>query len=97
MGPREMYIIKMNVLVRNLSRRVTEKELLDMFRPFGRVRALNLVLDKLTGKSKGFGFVDMPRDEEARAAIRALNGTLVRGEKVRVKKTKHAYSPPEKA
>jgi len=75
----------MNILVRNLARIVTENELLQMFLPFGSVRSLNIVTDKSTGKSKGFGFVDMPEESEAGAAIKALNGKLVRGEKIRVK------------
>jgi RNA recognition motif-containing protein len=75
----------MNILVRNLSRVVTENELLEMFLPFGSVRSLNIVTDESSGKSKGFGFVDMPEDSEAGAAITALNGKLVRGEKIRVK------------
>jgi RNA recognition motif-containing protein len=75
----------MNILVRNLARIVTENELLQMFLPFGSVRSLNIVTDKSTGKSKGFGFVDMPEESEAGVAIKALNGKLVRGEKIRVK------------
>jgi RNA recognition motif-containing protein len=71
--------------VRNLSRVVAENELLQMFLPFGSVRSLNIVTDKSSGKSKGFGFVDMPEESEAGAAIKALNGKLVRGEKIRVK------------
>ena len=75
----------MNILVRNLSRVVNENELLQMFLPFGSVRSLNIVTDKSTGKSKGFGFVDMPEESEAGAAIKALNGKIIRGEKIRVK------------
>jgi RNA recognition motif-containing protein len=75
----------MNILVRNLARIVTENELLQMFLPFGSVRSLNIVTDESTGKSKGFGFVDMPEDSEAGAAIKALNGKLISGEKIRVK------------
>lgn len=44
-------------------------------------------MDSVTGKSKGFGFVDMPEDSEAAAAIKALDGKLIHGEKIRVKKT----------
>jgi len=77
----------MNILVRNLSKGVTEKELLQVFLPFGRIKSLSLVIDRLTGKSKGFGFVDMPVDSEGAAAIKALNGKLIRGQKVRVKTT----------
>jgi RNA recognition motif-containing protein len=87
----------MNILVRNLNREVTEKELMQLFLPFGKIRALNIVTDGETGRSKGFGFVDMPDAIEAAAAIKALNGRLIRGEKARVKITDQAYSPSQKA
>jgi RNA recognition motif-containing protein len=77
----------LNILVRNLSRGVTEKDLFQLFLPFGRIKSLNIVTDQSTGQSKGFGFVDMPEDSEAGAAIKALDGKRVRGQKVRVKKT----------
>jgi RNA recognition motif-containing protein len=77
--------LKLKILVRNLFREVTEKELLQLFLPFGKIKSLNIVIDKLTRKSKGFGFVDMPEASEAAAAIKTLNGRIVRGEKLRVK------------
>jgi RNA recognition motif-containing protein len=86
----------MNILVRNLNREVTEKELMQLFLPFGKIKALNIVADGETGISKGFGFVDMPDDIEAAAAIKALNGRLIRGEKARVKITDRSYSPSRK-
>lgn len=78
----------MNILVRNLSRGVNEQELLQLFQPFGKIKALNIVLDASTGKSKGFGFVDMPENSEAVAAIKALDGKLVQDSRIRVKKHK---------
>jgi RNA recognition motif-containing protein len=84
--------VEMNILVRNLSRLVTEKELMQLFRTFGRIRSLNIVNDKVTGKSKGFGFVDMPKDSEAAAAIQALDGKLVQGQKVKVKTADQNFS-----
>ena len=76
----------MKILVRNLSRETTEEELLALFEAYGDVQYCRLVLDKLTGKSKGFGFVNMPRPGEARAAIRNLNYQEVGGSRMRVKK-----------
>lgn len=85
----------MNILVRNLSRAVNEKELSQLFQPFGRIKSFNIVMDASTGKSKGFGFVDMPEDSESVAAIKALDGKLVQGLRIRVKKAvKQNYSPP---
>jgi len=76
----------MKILVRNLSRATTEAELLALFSEYGAVQYCTLVLDKATGKSKGFGFVEMPRAGEARAAIKGLNARDVGGNRIRVKK-----------
>lgn len=77
----------MKILVRNLSRELLRSELLDLFKKFGTVETCDLVLDQKTGKSKGFGFIEMPVEEEAKAAIAKLNATLVKGSKIRVKRT----------
>lgn len=84
--PLNLSEVKMNILVRNLSRNTTEKELIALFRSFGQVDSLTLVKDKETGKSKGFGFVEMPHEDEAMAAIEKLNGQMVGGNKIRVKR-----------
>ena len=76
----------MKILVRNLSRETSEAELLAMFREYGDVQYCKLVTDKVTGKSKGFGFVEMPRAGEAKAAIKGLNYRDVGGNKMRVKR-----------
>ena len=76
----------MKIMVRNLSRNTTEAELLTLFKEYGDVQYCTLVMDKVTGKSKGFGFVEMPRAGEAKAAIKELNYREIDGFKVRVKK-----------
>jgi RNA recognition motif-containing protein len=76
----------MKILVRNLSRETTQAELLDLFRAYGEVQYCKLVMDRATGKSKGFGFVEMPRAGEARVAIKGLNAREVGGSRIRVKK-----------
>lgn len=83
----------MKLLVRNLARTTTEDELLAMFTAFGQVQSCTLVMDKDTGDSKGFGFVEMPRQGEAKAAMKSLNFKDVAGNKIRVKK---AEPKPEK-
>ncbi|MGB5438323.1 MAG: hypothetical protein WBN90_01545, partial [Gammaproteobacteria bacterium] len=70
----------------NLSRDTTEEELLIVFKEYGDVQYCKLVMDKVTGESKGFGFVEMPRAGEAKAAIKGLNYRDVGGNKIRVKK-----------
>jgi RNA recognition motif-containing protein len=77
----------MNILVRNLSRKTTEEQLMKLFSPFGKIISVNIVMDDKTRQSKGFGFVEMPDSSEAKAAIQALNGKAVDGEKIRVKQT----------
>ena len=77
----------MKILVRNLARTTTETELLSLFQAHGAVQSCNLVIDKDTGLSKGFGFVEMPKPGEAKAAINSLNGIAIAGFKIRVKKS----------
>jgi RNA recognition motif-containing protein len=76
----------MKLLIRNLARTTTEEELRAMFAAHGMVQSCNLVMDKATGTSKGFGFVEMPKPGEAKAAMKNINGKDVAGSKVRVKK-----------
>jgi len=75
----------MKLLVRNLARTTAEVDLKAIFAAHGRVESCNLVLDKATGKSKGFAFIEMLYDDEAKAVIAALNGTTIDKSKVRVK------------
>jgi len=82
----------MKLLIRNLARSVTEADVQEMFKAYGRVQSCSLVMDKKSGGSKGFGFVEMPRPGEAKAAMKNLNGTIVAGQKIRVKK---AESSPD--
>ena len=82
----------MKLLIRNLARTVTEAELQAMFETHGTVQFCNIVMDEKTGKSKGFGFVGMPKKGEARVAVKTLNGTELAGSKIRVKK---AVDKPE--
>ena len=76
----------MKLIVRNLARATAEANLQNLFAAFGHVQSCNLVLDKKTGASKGFAFVEMPKPGEAKAAMKELNGKLVDGSKLRVKK-----------
>ena len=76
----------MKILVRNLNRDTTESEVKSLFEEFGSVESCSLVMDKETGKSKGFGFVFMTNPGEAKAAIKNLNAKDVSGSKIRVKK-----------
>lgn len=75
----------MKILVRNLERSITEAELLALFEPFGQVESCVIVLDQETGKSKGFGFVEMTNPREGIKAVKGLNTLKVKGVGMRVK------------
>ncbi len=75
----------MKLLVRNLSRSTTEQEIRILFSNHGYVTECNLVLDQETGKSKGFAFVEMPNESEAKLAISNLHETRVAKNRIRVK------------
>jgi RNA recognition motif-containing protein len=64
----------MNIYVGNLAHAVSEDELRQTFEVFGEVTEVRLIIDKLSGKSKGFGFIEMPSKEEAEKAIDEMNG-----------------------
>ena len=76
----------MNLLVRNIARTLTEAELLALFEPYGSIQSCTLVMNKESGLSKGFGFIEMPKVGEAKAAILGLNGKDIEGSKLHVKK-----------
>lgn len=76
----------MKLLIRNLDRSTTEEELKELFQEFGTVQSSNLVMDRESGESKGFGFIEMPKPGEAKAAIKNLNNKTVGSNQIRVKK-----------
>lgn len=76
----------MKIIVRNLARETTQAELLALFQAHGRVQSCTIVMDQVTGGSKGFGFANMPVPYEAKAAIKALNNLELGGSHIRVKK-----------
>ena len=69
----------MNSYVGNLSWGLKDQDLANLFAPFGEVASAKIVMDKFTQRSKGFGFVEMPNDEQAQAAIAQLNGSEIEG------------------
>src|SRR5262245_44045370 len=75
----------MNIYVGNLPYTITKDELMDLFVGFGEVSSINLITDKVTGEIRGFGFVEMPIQSEAEAAIKGLNGTAIAGRAIQVK------------
>lgn len=78
----------MRLYVGNLSYDTTEDELRQMFGKFGEVESVNVITDRDTGRSKGFGFLDMPNDKQAKEAILALNGSELEGRTIKVSEAK---------
>ncbi len=76
----------MNIFVAKLSFDTTESDLQYAFEEFGDVDSVKIIMDKFTGRSKGYGFVEMPDDEQGRNAIDGLNDTELDGRTIVVKK-----------
>ena len=76
----------MKLIIRNLDRSTNEESIRALFTDIGLVQSCTLVMDKTTGKSKGFAFVEMPKVGEAKIAIGKLNNLALDGSKIRVKK-----------
>ncbi len=75
----------MNIFVAKLNFRTGTEELEAAFKPYGQVTSARVIIDKETGRSKGYGFVEMPNDDEARAAIAGLNEKELDGRVIVVK------------
>ena len=74
----------MNIYVGNLAYTTNDQELRDAFEAFGAVSRASVIMDRETGRSKGFGFIEMANNAEAEAAIQAMNGRDISGRTVRV-------------
>ena len=78
----------MNIYIGNLHYNVNEEELKEIFKEYGEVMSVVIITDKYTGRSKGFGFIEMLNDEEANKAIDNLNGHEIHGRKIKVNQTR---------
>ncbi|MGK7396640.1 MAG: RNA recognition motif domain-containing protein [Candidatus Cyclobacteriaceae bacterium M3_2C_046] len=76
----------MNIFVANLNYKIQKDYLQSIFEEYGVVDSAKVIMDRETGRSKGFGFVEMPNDDEALAAIEELDGTELEGKEIVVKK-----------
>ena len=84
----------MNIYVGNLSSDVTGDDLRQAFEAFGKVESANVIMDKFSGESKGFGFVEMPSKEEAAAAIAGMNGKDIKGRAANVNEARPRVERP---
>jgi RNA recognition motif-containing protein len=84
----------MNIYIGNLPYNVSEEDLRDAFSQFGQVQSSNIITDKFSGRSKGFGFVDMPNDGEAREAIESMNDKDFKGRTIKVNEARPREERP---
>ncbi len=84
----------MNIYVGNLSHGVTDGELNAVFSEFGEVSSAKVIKDKHSGRSRGYGFVEMPNDSEANEAIKALDDSPLQGRNIKVNHAKPRREPP---
>jgi RNA recognition motif-containing protein len=77
----------MNIFVGSLPFSIEEADLRESFEAYGAVDSVKIITDKFTGRSKGFGFVEMPSDDDAQKAIDELNGATVQGRTIVVNKS----------
>lgn len=84
----------MNIYIGNLPYSVTDDELRSAFAEFGDVATAKIIMDRYSGRSKGFGFVEMDNDSEAEEAIKSLDSTDMQGRKLRVNQAKPRADRP---
>ncbi len=78
----------MNIYVGNISSQLTEEEIKEAFSSYGELSSVKIIKDKYTGENRGFGFIEMPEENEAEAAITGLNGKELKGKELKVNKAR---------
>lgn len=86
----------MNIYAGNLSYNVTDDDLREMFEAYGEVSRASVISDRETGRSKGFGFVEMANDDEGKSAIDALNGKDLEGRAINVNEARPRPERPQR-
>ncbi|MDR2918275.1 MAG: RNA-binding protein [Tannerella sp.] len=84
----------MNIYISSLSFNVNDEDLRDVFSDYGEVASAKVITDKFTGRSKGFGFVEMPNDDDAKNAIKELNGAQYDGRTINVNEARPREDKP---
>jgi RNA recognition motif-containing protein len=87
----------MNIYVSNLSFNVQDEDLRDFFAPYGEVTSAKIIMDKMTNRSRGFGFIEMSDDAAAQKAITELNEAVVEGRTVKVVEAKPKEDRPARS
>lgn len=83
----------MNIFVANLSFKLRDEQLREIFEPYGEVESARIIMDRNSGRSKGFGFVEMANDDDAMLAINELNGKSVEERELVVKVAEERKAP----
>lgn len=78
----------MNIYVSNIAYNATDELLQEAFATFGEVQSARIIKDRMTGRSRGFGFVEMPNDEQGRAALEGVNGIEMLGRRINAREAK---------
>ncbi|GAB4200510.1 MAG: RNA-binding protein [Wenzhouxiangellaceae bacterium] len=86
----------MNIYVGNLPYSATEDDIRSAFAAHGEVSRVHIIIDKFSGQSKGFGFVEMPNDNEANSAIQALNDSDMKGRNIKVNEARPREERPRR-
>ena len=97
MIPKMRSSIKMNIYVGNVKYEMTGEQLQEMFSVYGEVSSARIISDRETGRSKGFGFVEMPNDSEALAAIEATNEKEIGGRTLKVNEARPREERPRRS
>jgi RNA recognition motif-containing protein len=84
----------MNIYISNLSFNIQDKELTGFFTVYGEVSSAKVIMDKMTSRSRGFGFVEMPDDEASKKAIAGLDGTTIDGRVIKVTEARQKEQRP---
>ena len=86
----------MNIYVGNLAYAIRDEDLLSAFQQYGEVSSAKVIMDRETNRSKGFGFVEMPNDEQGQQAINGLNDSPLSGRNVRVNEARPRQDRPKR-
>ena len=85
----------MNIYVSNIAYTTTDEALQEAFAAFGAVQSARIIKDRMTGRSRGFGFVEMPDDEEAKKAIEGVNGVEMLGRRINAREARPREERPQ--
>ncbi|CAI9677821.1 RNA-binding protein [Elizabethkingia anophelis] len=87
----------MNIFISNINYSVKESQLEELFASYGAIQSAKIIMDRETGRSRGFGFVEMLNNDEANTAIESLNGALFQGKNLNVSEARPKEEKPRRS